>query len=104
MTKRLFIFRCVPDLGSPITITGRRIVDIGHLLTSIQNMGRHMPFDCTFSDMDIIGHTQSGMIDTIQFKCRMCGRIDQIKTEDPEMMGKRLNLNTAVASILILYF
>ncbi|KAJ8877089.1 hypothetical protein PR048_021541 [Dryococelus australis] len=50
-----------------ILLEGRRMVYIQYLIDSIKQISRHEPFDCTFSDMNIINE-------------QLCGRWSLVKT------------------------
>ncbi|XP_074042173.1 uncharacterized protein [Leptinotarsa decemlineata] len=40
------------SLYTGVSLQGRRLADIGYLLTQIAEISKHPPFDCTFSDMN----------------------------------------------------
>ncbi|KAF2902670.1 hypothetical protein ILUMI_03516 [Ignelater luminosus] len=52
---------------------GRRIVDIGHLWSTILKSGRHKPFDCCIIDMDLVYETKVELDLLFMLQCRMCG-------------------------------
>jgi hypothetical protein len=60
-------------------ISGRRIVDINHLLSSLKKI-RYDPYGCTFYNVDII--KERGLESIFTYKCNMCGIIDTFSTEN----------------------
>ncbi|XP_060858281.1 uncharacterized protein LOC132935681 [Metopolophium dirhodum] len=79
-------------------LQGRRMVDIAFLFKAIQSI-RHNTFDCTFSDLKIIKEKKNGFFSTFVFKCKICGTIENIYSEDPERKG--FSINTAVTSAIL---
>ncbi|XP_063242387.1 uncharacterized protein LOC134542230 isoform X1 [Bacillus rossius redtenbacheri] len=77
---------------------GRRIVDLGYLVDSIMSIGRHYPFDCTFSDMKLINEKRLGFCSVLTFKCLMCNMIKHVRTEKPDQAAELMNVNAAVVS------
>jgi hypothetical protein len=68
-------------------ISGRRIVDINHLLSSLKKI-RHDPYGCTFYNVDIIKERRCGLETIFTYKCNMCGIIDTFSTEKKYSLGK----------------
>lgn len=64
-------------------IQGRRIVEIQHLLSSLQKVALHVPFQCTLADMDCISERRQGLRSSLTLVCRMCRRKDVIHTNTP---------------------
>ncbi|KAJ8869792.1 hypothetical protein PR048_028800 [Dryococelus australis] len=51
----------IPHLHDDTELKGRRIVDIGHMFSSIQSINDHAPFGCSFSDMEATKETCQGL-------------------------------------------
>lgn len=75
-------------------LEGRRIVDINYLFTQIQE-SRHEKFDCSFVDMEFKSELRKGYISIFTFKCKMCGTMSKIASENPNDT-KYLGINQAV--------
>lgn len=55
-------------------IQGHRIVDIQHLLSSLQKVAIHVPFQCTLANMDCVSERRQGLRSSPTLVCRMCRR------------------------------
>ncbi|KAL2723503.1 mucin-5AC-like [Vespula maculifrons] len=80
-------------------LSGRRIVDISYFMNSILSIGAHVPFSCTIADMYPISECRNGFVSIIKLKCRICGLIKQIKTDDTS--EKNVNINADMVSGMI---
>ncbi|XP_031332942.1 uncharacterized protein LOC116163225 isoform X1 [Photinus pyralis] len=60
-------------------LSGRRIVEIGHFLASLRAL-RHDGFGCSFFDMDIQSEKIEGLESIFTFKCKVCGKIDSVRS------------------------
>lgn len=79
-------------------LEGRRIVDIGYLIENISSIGRHDPFDCSFSDMKPISERRKGFCSVLKFKCNMCNVVKSIRTERPQHTKELMNVNEAAVA------
>jgi hypothetical protein len=61
-------------------INGRRIVDMQYVFDTISKI-KHEPFNCTFSDLNLINETQSGFYSQFVFHCKVCNKEEIISTE-----------------------
>ncbi|KAJ8879675.1 hypothetical protein PR048_020283 [Dryococelus australis] len=52
---------CESSSEEKILLSGRRVVDIGHLLQSIQKISLHKPLECQFSDMEVMSERKYGV-------------------------------------------
>ncbi|CAN8014726.1 unnamed protein product, partial [Ixodes persulcatus] len=90
---------CTPKTTSVAALEGRRIVDIGHFVQSLQDSSRHEPFGCTFADMAFVSERRHGLHSSFTFKCRMCSRVDVIESEPrPEKDSRLMDVNSAAVS------
>lgn len=81
-------------------ISGRRIVDIAHLIKQFKDVGNHAPqFGCTFLNMDLKSERKRGLRSGFLFQCNMCGVNKTIWSEDdnPDVMD--IN-SAAVAGVM----
>ncbi|KAG8189245.1 hypothetical protein JTE90_013773 [Oedothorax gibbosus] len=76
---------------SAFEINGKRIVDIKFFMEQLKQMNSHSPFDCTFSDMNIISEEIQGFKSGLKFKCNMCNLIKTVWTVPP---GAENSINT----------
>ncbi|KAL2735775.1 mucin-5AC-like [Vespula squamosa] len=93
---------CVSDINTnedSFQLSGRRIVDISYFMNSILSIGTHVPFSCTIADMYPISEARNGFVSIIKLKCRICGLIKQIKTDDTS--EKNANINADMVSGMI---
>lgn len=72
----------LPSTAAEFQIDGRRIVNISYLFRCIQEINKHEPFNCGFSEMQIIGENQDGLISRIKLQCKMCNIIQYFKILD----------------------
>ena len=84
---------------APFTLRGRRIVNIGHFLSSIIAIGVHAPFNCTVADMYPVSESRKGFISTIKLKCRMCGLTQNIETDDCYTDTSNVNTNVVTGMV-----
>lgn len=89
----LFKEKAYPEESGSYTVEGKRIINFAYFLERIKSINKHEPFNCTFSDMNIVQETREGFISTFTFKCKMCNLTEQIQTEDPNV--DHLNVNEA---------
>lgn len=76
-------------------LSGRRVIEIFTFIDEIQNsLCDHGPFGSTFKDIDLISEIRLGLQSTINFKCKMCGLKNPIKTNNYENAGT-ININEA---------
>lgn len=67
---------------SSILYEGRRIVDIKHIFTLIQNINNHVRgLDCTFMNVEFINEICMGFESRWHFKCKMCNMETVITSE-----------------------
>lgn len=82
------------------SLCGRRIVDIQFLFKEIQKVSQHGPFDCNFSNMEFESEIRNGLRSGFKFKCKMCGCVEIVWSEDRDSKDK-MDVNTgAVAGIM----
>lgn len=67
------------------SLEGRRIVDIGYFFEQVQK-SRHNKFDCSFLNMEFVAEYRRGYYSKFKFKCRMCGIISFIKSENTQYL------------------
>jgi len=77
---------------------GRRIVNVNHLFTSIQNI-YHDPFGCTFKNLECINEKRCGYFSELYFKCRICNKIELITTENTN--SDELSINKSVVTAVV---
>lgn len=63
-----------------VLLTGRRLIDINHFLTSLKNL-KHDGFGCSFFDIEIISEKRYGLKSSFVTKCKMCNMVKSIATE-----------------------
>lgn len=73
-------------------IDGRRIGDMQYVFDAISTI-KHEPFNCTFSDLNLIKEIQSGFYSQFVFKCKVCCKEEVVCTECPK---KTLSINLAM--------
>ncbi|XP_045763690.1 uncharacterized protein LOC123866281 [Maniola jurtina] len=73
-------------------LSGRRIVDIKYLFSSISNI-KHQHTDCTFADLKFVKELRKGFTSQYVFRCKMCQKVETVHSEDPT---SKLNTNTAI--------
>lgn len=87
---------------SPAThsLEGRRIVDIGHMFSSFQEVSVHKPFGCTLADMECVSEKRHGLRSSLTLVCRMCNKRSVIDTEPSSPRGAPafVDVNTAAVS------
>ncbi|KAL4104088.1 hypothetical protein QTP88_019401 [Uroleucon formosanum] len=88
-----------PESGNSLEIQGRRFIDIGHLIKSIQRI-RHEAFDCTFTNLDLVKEIHKGYFSKFIFKCKICCKMEGISLE-PEEKSTALKINTAIVSSVV---
>lgn len=93
--------RQVEDLQDTPTVddfrlSGRRIVDILHLIKNLQLLNDHSPLGCSISDMVPVAETRRGLNSGIRFKCKMCNVQEVVWTE--KMQSESMQINTAAVS------
>ncbi|XP_050065628.1 uncharacterized protein LOC126554615 [Aphis gossypii] len=76
------------------SLEGRRIVDIQHLFTQIQQ-SKHDKFDCSFIDMEFQNEIRKGFNSVFKFKCKICGIQSSFYSENINE-SKYLGINLAV--------
>ncbi|KAJ8888349.1 hypothetical protein PR048_007839 [Dryococelus australis] len=69
---------CVRTPAVANVLSGRRIVDIVHLFTQIQNEKHHGGTDCSYMDVDFVNEKVNGFHCTWIFKCRVCNIVSEI--------------------------
>lgn len=79
-------------------IIGRRIIDIMHFITQIQQID-HKPFSCSFKDMLLESEQRFGFRSSYTFKCQMCNKKSVIQTENDKSGMTKIN-TTAVIGII----
>lgn len=83
---------------------GRRIVDMNHIFTQIQQISSktHTPgLGCSFLNVELINEINKGFETTWILKCKMCNLITTIESEKKDLESNESNylpLNTAIAS------
>lgn len=77
---------------------GRRFVNIKHIFDSIQSI-KHEGFDCTFSDLKFVNEIRKGFFSTFVFTCKVCGKKENIYSEDPS--DSIIDINMAVVSAIV---
>lgn len=77
---------------------GRRFVNIKHIFESIQLI-KHVGFDCTFSDLEFTKEIRKGFFSNFLFICKICGKKENIYSENPS--DDVININMAVVSATI---
>lgn len=85
--------------GNSFQLSGRRIVDISYFMNSILSIGAHVPFYCTIADMYPVSEARNGFVSIIKLKCRICGLVKQVKTDDTS--EKNANINADMVSGVI---
>lgn len=80
-------------------ISGRRFVDIAHLLKSLKSL-QHEGFGCSFFNMDIISEKRLGFASVYTVKCSVCNKVDTVSTEKLEDESK-MNVNLAAVSATV---
>ncbi|KAF7380237.1 hypothetical protein HZH66_014592 [Vespula vulgaris] len=65
----------------------------------VSDIRTHVPFSCTIADMYPISESRNGFVSIIKLKCRICGLIKQIKTDDTS--EKNVNINADMVSGMI---
>lgn len=78
------------------SLEGRRIVNISHLFSQIQN-SRHANLQCSFLDMQFLTEQRKGYSSTFKFRCKMCG-ITSIITSENEHDSNYLPINKALVN------
>jgi len=79
-------------------IEGRRFVNIRHIFESIQSI-KHVGFDCTFSDLEFTNEIRKGFFSIFVFTCKICGKKENIYSENPS--DSIININMAVVSAVV---
>lgn len=77
---------------------GRRFVNIKHVFESIQSI-KHVGFDCTFSDLEFTKEIRKGFFSTFIFICKICGKNENIHSENPS--DSIININMAIVSAVV---
>lgn len=77
-----------------IELTGRRIVDIGHVFNSILGDVHPGPLGCSFVNNKIIRDTRRGFEGIWTFECRMCKKRTVLHSELPAQ-ATRMHVNDA---------
>lgn len=78
------------------SLEGRRIVNISHLFSQIQN-SRHGKLECSFLDMEFLTEHRRGCSSTFKFRCKMCG-IKSIITSENDQDSNFLSINKALVN------
>lgn len=76
---------------------GRRIVDMKHIFTQIQNANNHiLGLDCTFMNVEFIKEIRMGFETRWLFKCKMCNMDTIITSESQDLNYSYIPINKAV--------
>jgi hypothetical protein len=78
-------------------LTGRRIVDINHLFLTLKSI-KHLGFDCSFYDVDIINEKRYGLKSYFSYKCTICG-LEWTFSSEPDTDSSEIN-KSAVCGII----
>lgn len=62
-----------------VEISGRRIVDLKHVLGEIQTMNSHSS-SCNFNDMNLVKEVRRGLLNRLRFVCSKCFYIHVLET------------------------
>ncbi|KMQ82875.1 hypothetical protein RF55_21602, partial [Lasius niger] len=80
-------------------ISGRRIVDFGHVFAELQRLSTHWINECRFTDL-IISEQKHGLKTKFSVKCRMCRFTESFWSEPTD--DKILDVNNGIVSGTIL--
>lgn len=83
------------------SLTGRKIVDIGHIFEQIKLINNHKSFNCSFTEMEFIEERRFGFYSKYVFKCKMCNIQHIISSENINDSYIPINQATVNGSIAI---
>ena len=81
--------RCTQTVNSFVP-PGRRIVDIGHLMSTLKSINHSMS-GCTFANLEIIKENRYGFKSIFFYKCNMCGILGNFSTESGDLKTNNVN-------------
>ncbi|KAB0803827.1 hypothetical protein PPYR_00797 [Photinus pyralis] len=68
--------------GLQENIVGRRVINIAHFFRQILTNELHQPFNCSLVNMEIMQERRNGLKSEFVLKCKMCGVIQTISSEN----------------------
>lgn len=81
---------------------GRRIVDMKHVFTQIQNPNNHIRgLDCTFMDVEFVNEICMGFESRWYFKCKMCNKETVLTSESRDLSYIPINKAAVNGTIAI---
>lgn len=82
-------------------ILGRRVVDIEFFLRQIKEIDDHVPFHCSFKDMESVREVRRGLISGFTFKCNMCNTEKTLWTDDNPNKKSVMDVNSSAVSATV---
>lgn len=86
---------------SRCNIQGRRVVDMEFFLRQIKEIDDHVPFHCSFKDMEPVREVRRGLISGFAFKCNMCNIEKTLWTDDNQNKTSVMDVNSSAVSATV---
>ncbi|XP_055943761.1 uncharacterized protein LOC129974965 isoform X3 [Argiope bruennichi] len=79
-----------------ITLTGRRIIDVGYFFNRLREINNHGPSNCSLSNMTVVSETKEGLRTGIELRCSVCFFTEIVWSENTD--SSKVPVNAAAVS------